>query len=637
MTVRVSWSQAVTCAQRLQSGCEAVSPSRPLGDAAYRSTVERWALVVYAIAGETGEDPDAVPESEWASRLRYRLDDRDAFTEWLGGQLIAMGHPVKPLEMPERLRGGYADAQATDMHLAALYAESDPRSDDPVAARWRSDTIVTASSAETTDGVTVTFPYDCPLWQHRPVMIGRLDAALHVERGGWLPGTRVRTRGVPHWIGPDGRLPAEAGVSGDRAEVLSPVWELDHERHRLADGPPRAYRLRHRSLSTGRAAADAPGPVPASALVLDLDPFPDPTPVALPEPPATESTDPHVTDKHVTDKGDVVPVVDRDTEPKPLPHAGVASAAGTASGPTGSGVPGVPADVDPDRAAAINRLWQLRDRELSECGDSTPRRVAERLVAGAYLGVDEKPPTSRDLLQAEQARRNRPIPDLAPWCDPDRELVTGTARDELRNWLRAMRWCTLRQREVLDGLGPDSTLADVEDVLRQEGFLHVRTVPTWTPPDATGVLAAGPDGVDVVLVNPDTGWLATVHAPDSGSGPRVENVRVHLNAAELDHGLLIPGPAGQIMFDAQGRRTNIAFGRITAHPRRRSSGDEPSLRVQLAVLRAFTRPVMPWLRHPTVHLGRDGTPPVWRRNVLAALPAWVHDLLGPALITPESP
>ncbi|WP_143531892.1 hypothetical protein [Saccharothrix sp. ALI-22-I] len=163
--MRVSWSQAVACAERLRSWYEEVSPSPSGwgGEAGYRSTVERLALVVYAVAGGTGQDPDAVSESLWASRLRYRFDDRDSFTGWLGGRLNAMGHPVDPVEIPECLRGAAADAQAADMLLAALRAESDPRSDDPVAARWRSDTVVTAGSSETTDGMVVTDPYDCAL------------------------------------------------------------------------------------------------------------------------------------------------------------------------------------------------------------------------------------------------------------------------------------------------------------------------------------------------------------------------------------------------------------------------------------------------------------------------------------------
>jgi hypothetical protein len=61
-----------------------------------------------------------------------------------------------------------------------------------------------------------------------------------------------------------------------------------------------------------------------------------------------------------------------------------------------------------------------------------------------------------------------------------------------------------------------------------------------------------------------------------------------------------------------------------------------SLRVGLTVLRAFARPIAPWYERPLVCFGENPALMERRDEILARLPAWVHELLGPQLTTPST-
>jgi hypothetical protein len=169
----------------------------------------------------------------------------------------------------------------------------------------------------------------------------------------------------------------------------------------------------------------------------------------------------------------------------------------------------VPATVDDSRAAAIARLWRLRDLELDRVGDSLPQAVAERMAAGARVWK----PT---LMRAKELLAEEVIPTAsAVWCEPDQQLVVGEPRDQLKLWLQAVYYPTQRQRSCLDGLtAPDITLPQVETLLGEEGFIEVARPRAWTPPPPlTAASDYGDEGVDIVLVHPDTGWLSVPPRP----------------------------------------------------------------------------------------------------------------------------
>lgn len=603
---RVSWTTALEQGRVLASRCAEVCPTGKY--VRYRrgqDRAARWALPVYAIAGETGQDVTTVSPAQ----LRYRLRDRDRYTMWLCARLQRMGHRVRNADAAAVT--GDLDVDAALALLRVAKEASSPASDDPVALFWRAATVVTGGTSEMSDGTIVKDRPSCTMWWDRREMIEQLDAVLVLERGGWPAGTRVRTRGVPHFIASDGRLAGEVDVSGDRAVVDSPTWAFDHDRRTLGDGPPTGYRLRYRALATGLGLWESSGRVPGGHLVLDLDPFPGPTGLAgvvLPDSPVSTA--------HAPSAGQVGSEIPPGGSGRPDEDFEAALDVFTLIPEPETGVAGIDDTV---RAAALRRLWNLRDRELAMAGDSKPRRVAERIAARAIV-APEDPPTAREL---DSLDRLTPPPPLASWCEPDRELVTGRRRAELLQWLpQVVHWCTAKQREALDGLNADSTLDDVRRLLADEGFVEVH--------DVHGNVDSGTGDVDLILLIANTGLLASLHAPDNGNGPRPECVRVAYNAAELDSELVILYGNSGVAFDGQRRRTNVVYGTIYVNTRY-PHWPGGSLKVQLAVLRAFCRPVMPWYHPVSLHIGRDGTPAEDQLRVIDALPSEIHELFGPHL------
>ncbi|WP_433531328.1 hypothetical protein ACQPYA_04245 [Micromonospora sp. CA-263727] len=327
---------------------------------------------------------------------------------------------------------------------------------------------------------------------------------------------------------------------------------------------------------------------------------------------------------------------------------------------SGSGRTVVEAD-ERSRARALDQLWRLRDEELIRAGHSTPEYIAVRVVTDPGY-PKPPPPMLKHALDEEVSFMSRTVPvPVASWCDADRQIVTGLHREQLLQWLPQVvgSYATRRQMDVLDGITARTSLAFVRELLASEGFEQVCDVygnagpapepralydyrPMWAlydavieQQDATG--EGVPDRVALVLCSRVDGFLATVYAVDVGGGLKVQDVRVFHTVMVLDQELCWASMGGSHSFacDEHGTRTTIQVGSIGAQPAIASGG---SLRVRLAALRAFTRPVKPWYARPYITFGNSGIDLLSRVDeILTGLPDWVHDLLGPQLTTPSPP
>lgn len=542
-----------------------------------------WALVLYVLAGESGHPAAAVSSAQ----LRYRAEvEPDRYMMWLCAQLQRMGHavshmlPPKPVPASNTTDTDHGDVdylRATiSRSLRQLRADDGP---DPVALVWNAASRITQSTSETFDGAFIADPLSCPLWQHREQMIACLDADLVIRRGGWPCGSRVRTIGPVHYLASNGSTAAEDGVFADRAEIAAPMWDFDHDCRTVADGPPVGYMLRYRSIKDGLTGFGSDvGPIGPEHLMVDLDGM-DPQSAARPPHRRPTRTAPAV--PAGADIVDTVPRTQRD--------------------------------------AAITRLWKLRDRELST-NDTTPRRLAERLIAGT---IPEPPPplTMRQLAEDELDEQRMQIDPLTGFPTatppPQRQLVFGRRREILLDWLpRVTRWWTTqRQRDELDGLTTDVDSARA--LLADEGFEPIPNLPALHDGD-----------IDELLLHPHQGWLAAIHAPCpyAEHQPRsLGRVEVWCNALALDLEIAIAGTSGLSLAPTTEphTRTDVLHGKLRAAP-----GHGGSLRVQLAVLRAVTSPMVPWAYPVHLQLGRDGTLATRVRNIVDALPTYVHDCLG---------
>lgn len=540
-----------------------------------------WALVLYVVAGESGQPAAAVSSAQ----LRYRAEaEPDRYMMWLCAQLQRMGHAVSHLLPPKAMpASNTADGDHGDVDylrgtitrsLRQIRADGGP---DPVALVWNAASRITQSTSETIDGTFIADPLGCPLWKHREQMIVCLDADLVIRRGGWPRGARVRTVALVHYLAKDGSTAAEDGVFTDRAEIGAPTWDFDHDRRTVTDGPPVGYMLRYRSTKDGLPGFGSDvGPVAPEHLVVDLDGM-DPQSAA-----SQPHRRPTTTAPAVLAGGDVVDIVPR-----------------------------------AQRDAAMTRLWKLRERDLST-KETTPRRLAERLIAGT---IPEPPPplTMRQLAEEdldEQRMRLDPLTGLStPTLPLRRHLVSGHRREILLDWLPHVTrwWTTQRQRDALDGLTTD--IDSARALLADEGFEPIPNLPTLHDGD-----------IDELLLHPHQGWLAAIHAPRpfAEHQPRsLGHVEVWCNALALDLDIAIAGTSELSYSWITEPRTDVLHGKLRAAP-----GYGGSLRVQLAVLRAVTSPVLPWAYPVHLQLGRDGTPATRVREIVDALPTYVHDCLG---------
>jgi hypothetical protein len=604
-----------------------------------------WALPLYALAGER----ECLPGEVEAAWLRYRWDDRQTYLWWLCSQLQRMGHRVSaPLQLDGPAGPGSREPDDhPDTTIAAVHGHVLDQ-DDPVVWCWALGSMISSERVEVSDGTIVTMLPSCRLWKWLPEQRTAIDDLLIIERGGWPRGTRVHTRGVPPYASSLGATAAEAGVHPTRTAISSPRWTLDTPGRTVAAGPPATYVLAYRARDTG-ASTYHTGQVPVQHLHLDLGPWHDPASQAgQPDPtvtiiaPAPSSTPPPASGPETSrrDAG----ADDRGDGGESEVRADQAAALLPATGPVTRHVP-----EDPQqryRAAALTRLWDLRDRELRRAGDSTPKRIAERIAAGG--GNYPEPPSplnSRELAAADRAERSgRWQARWAPEAEPDQQLVTGRWREQLVQWLPEVTsfWSTPRQREALDGFTPDTTLTQIRTTLAAEGFVQVADLHrNGARPIGAGDVTAGtldhpvpdpgdlgPGNVDLVLCHPTDALLASISTWDNGTGQATDpTVGIYFNAIALDRELFTLAVRADHVRDGDNRLTGICRGRIDSRPT--TPNWSKSLRVQLAALRAFSRPVAPWRSAPHIHLGRDDSDQqVLHRTMIDQLPSWVHELLG---------
>lgn len=346
-------------------------------------------------------------------------------------------------------------------------------------------------------------------------------------------------------------------------------------------------------------------------------------------------------------------------------------------------------EVYDGRSVAIKRLWQLRDTELRAGGDSAPDRVAVRAANDPY-SQRQRPPLYKELID-EENYRNLCVLENSLGAVPDRQLVTGGLRPYLSQWITQLTSydTTKRQHEALGDLDREATVEQLRLFMASEGFTevltasgpddrgfraadihypdvhspgvhhtdaaHDRTDDTLTrdvddrdladparggsgSADAnasTGRDQASPgtadrvDRMDLVFVSPEIG-IATAHAIRWLHRPEelyVRRVDIHYNVEVIDQGLTILGGSYRYGRDENDRPTHVRCGTLHWHP----SVPAGSLRVRLAVMRAFTRPVLPWRYDVLVTVGDDGTPAQERIDAIDRLPGYVRDLFGPCI------
>ncbi len=263
------------------------------------------------------------------------------------------------------------------------------------------------------------------------------------------------------------------------------------------------------------------------------------------------------------------------------------------------------------------RLWALRALEREQAGHSGPDAVATRWASWDVdpddLGFDPVPAAS--LTEAAMA----PTP-----------VLDGDARQQIGDWLNSVAgyWATREQMAVLDGWGMPATGEDAYRILASEGFREILAIDR---PDQSS-------GTVVIMVSAD-GLLASVLTHDSHGVGWIDHVRVAYNVVATDLRMLTCGVHGSSQIrvevdehpDRWGQPRKVRVGTVDMAPINGSGG---SVRVQLAAIRAFGQPVVPW-RYPV--WGPVALPDGYHRDtrrIVALLPEGVHRMFGPHLTWP---
>ncbi|MFI5614663.1 hypothetical protein [Amycolatopsis sp. NPDC051903] len=232
-------------------------------------------------------------------------------------------------------------------------------------------------------------------------------------------------------------------------------------------------------------------------------------------------------------------------------------------------------------------------------------------------------------------------PEYLAWPQSTlQQVVGGPVREQLLDWLPEMAgwWVPQAELAALGDLTRDSTGQDARQLLLEEGFSPL-----------PGAVLHPCHRLQLMLHAAD-GLLAEIHEAESlvdpAGGFELRHVRVYGCVKILDRDLLHTGTHGiSNVLDGDRQRTRFAAGRLTGLP----GGGAGSLRVALAVLRAATRPALPWPHPPiTTWMGPGSLPGLpadsthedtvaastaATRRVLDDLPRHVHELLGPNLMT----
>jgi hypothetical protein len=410
------WGEALDHGSMLRSRCHYLA-----GDTSQLYRVDdkretaRWALLVYAVAGAAGADVAQVSPSQ----VRYRLiGGRHQFGSWLCTQLQRMGHNVAYRLGPgsdlyevsredtiariERRVRGLDEAQG------GAPSTDDPVEDDPVARLWRQQTKVTVElPCEMSDATMWQDPPDWELHRTQRRVGDLLDRLLIREWGGWPVNTPVRTHGLGPYITATGQLAEQAGIYPDRAVIHSPWWQLDHTNHTLHT-PPIGYRLQYRHRDEGvLLGGHVAGPVAVQHLGIDL--------AGTHDEPAGHC-DTTATPSEPVSAGDTAGF----TTAVPLESSAPPLADAHTSRTWEQGL-----IHDPFREGALARLWKLRDQELLLAGDTTPQRLAQRMLAGA-VPFPPEPLSSSALDEFDQVGVAEAE---ARWESlPGTHLVTGQCR-----------------------------------------------------------------------------------------------------------------------------------------------------------------------------------------------------------------
>ncbi|MCK2240084.1 MULTISPECIES: hypothetical protein [unclassified Crossiella] len=575
------WDEALHHGDDLLSHC--VAATRDAVPVAVRET-RWWALLVYATAAQH-ELPVGQVE---AAQVRYRLTDAVNCLVWLGGILHARGHAVTVPRVPVAIATG----ETIPWELARVERREAGLADDPVVTAWEAATAFDEGSilplGEGFETVTPT----CPLWTARPFMATLLDALLIHDGGGWPVGTRVRTTTAL-------TVPPEEEVASDRGIVTAPVWILDEATGQVLT-PPAGYLLCLRPLDAASDFGGVPVEVAAHSVLADPGGWP-PQPEQSPITPVPATGTPTSTN-HARGIPPERSAAERDLfTPDLLTALEVA-----VPGQDRSTLPyAMAATQEPARVRALERLWRMRQSELDRRYDQASPPIDLPLVGERMLRLGEE-----TLHRVRQSPR-------AAWCPPDTRLLRDRPRWEMLAWLaQLIPTATADQVRLLDFGGQPASMSGVRALLAEEGFLEVTEQHPTSPEGSVG-------GGDLVAVNPGNGRLVHLQVHTVAGKAEVESVTFWHCTALLDAELGGYG-AGSGVFardaDNPALATNISCGQV-ASIYCYGGARADSLRLAFAVLDAAGDPVLPWYQPP------PGLDP----GLVARLPDWVHELLGPHL------
>ncbi|SFQ27839.1 hypothetical protein [Amycolatopsis rubida] len=295
----------------------------------------------------------------------------------------------------------------------------------------------------------------------------------------------------------------------------------------------------------------------------------------------------------------------------------------------------------------------------AERGEAAIRRLRELMAVSRQWRAEhpEQVPArpggfpSREKRRAERERLERHETAMLVYgaAGPDfpvppestaRYVVTGELREDLLDWLPLVTSFWSADGELAElGDVTSGRAARLAEVLAAEGFGLVQDAPL----DERHRMQ--------LWVHPEDGLLAEVNATtlwQPGGSWVAESVRVHGCVEALDYELLVTGAGSAHLVHIPGMAETTRFAQVCI--RSYLSRPERSLRVSLAVLRAAARPALPWpapgisgwlgpafLTYDDAGecAGRFRSPAseVASFAALAELPAVVHDLFGPNLMS----